>query len=338
MHGGKKDERSAEAPGRPNPGGRGWIRSTRLLLMAIGLVGVTLSVLACWGLIKVQFHIDAEQRAGAIQRNFDAHLKVASALTAFYGASREVERGEFHSFTKPLLASHAGIEQLAWAPRVLRQEQGDHQRKIQEEEGIEDYQIHELDDRGHPVAAGQRKEFFPVCYLEPGDHRLLKLGFDVASHPACREAIQAARNSGQLEDAGYVGLGRDGGEADGYFVVIPIFHKEKPIDTPQQRQENLQGVVLGVCQIGTIVDEVLGRYEDVGMDVRLFDDPLSSEGKLLHSYLSPGGGEPAASVETGPPEFPRTKMLPGIDYSTVLEVPNPQWSFSCTPTAADSRD
>jgi len=336
-----KGAKPARAPGESNAVGRRSSRSRVLLLSAIGLAGLVGSALVCWTLlvreyraIESRFQLESKRRVAAIERSFVRHMEVASALTAFYGASQEVERGEFHSFTKPLL-DHRGIKQLGWAPRVVQQERIDFVQGIREEEGFDDYRIGELDAHGRIIEARQREEFFPLCFLEPDTSKLPTLGFDLGSQEEISAAIRRARYSAALDAAGYVRFGPNTNQPDanrsepsGYFVVVPIYFKGQPHDTKEQRQENLQGVVLGVCRIGTIVEEAIARLGDVGMDVRLFDQPPPGYGKLLHAYLSPAGRK------APPMSWLRSMMLSKIDDTTMLEVPDPRWSIRCTPTAA----
>ena len=67
--------------------------------MAIAVAGLAVSVVI-WQLllsrqrqlIRTQFTLDAEQRVGVIRRSLATYLEVGSALTAFYAASKSVER------------------------------------------------------------------------------------------------------------------------------------------------------------------------------------------------------------------------------------------------------
>ncbi|OHB73165.1 MAG: hypothetical protein A2V70_18085 [Planctomycetes bacterium RBG_13_63_9] len=308
-------------------------------MVAIAVAGLAASVVI-WRLllsreqqlIRNQFTLDAEHRVGLIRRSFATHLEVGSALTAFYAASQSVERDEFRAFTEPFLARHGGIDQLAWAPRVGEAEREEHERTTRQATGLADYQIRESGPDGKLVPADARKECFPIYYCEPGKGEALPLGFDLGSNPGCLGAIEGARQHGHLDATGPI-LPGDGEAGSAVFtVLVPVFRKGMPTGTPEQRSEALEGFVVGVCEIGAIVEGALAQTKRVAIEVRLLSRPLGSGGRLLY-VCGPEGGDSAAYGVAAAMEPPV-----GMYYTSGLEVPNVPWAVLCTPEAGYGAD
>ncbi|MBN2473975.1 MAG: response regulator [Pirellulales bacterium] len=302
----------------------GATRSRFLLLLAIALTGVTVSILAYWTLrakedraIQKQFQFDAGQRVAAIQRDFTAHMEAASALTAFYAASDQVERDEFRSFTKPLLERHPGIRQLAWLPRVPLAGRAEHQRKA-EEEGLPGYRITEISVEGRTAEAGPRDAYYPVYFVESSDAKVLPLGLDLGSNDQCRNAMLRAQREGQLDATGVIQFGSGDLAVRGCFAFAPI-----------DREDSLQGFVLGLCDIAAIVDEAVQRSEALGIDIYLFDGPPDARAVLVCAHPSRLRSEPLRAAEVVP-----AKLLTGLHHRAALDLPNSPWSICCTPVAA----
>ena len=93
--------------------------------LAMIVLGIGLSVLAFlmvrhreYREVQLTFEEDAAERFDSLKREIEFDLQTLEAITAFYQASRGVERSEFRSFAKPLLDRHQSIQALEWIPRV----------------------------------------------------------------------------------------------------------------------------------------------------------------------------------------------------------------------------
>ena len=57
------------------------------------------------------------------------------------------------------------------------------------------------------MRAGERPEYFPVFYVEPYKKNATALGFDLASNPVRRQALEFSRDSGEPVATGPVRTG-----------------------------------------------------------------------------------------------------------------------------------
>ena len=313
----------------------GWKRWRLAVLAVTGLAGVIASVAAYWGLrvreyrlTEASFRLDAEQRAGAIHRQFATNLDVVRALMAFYRGSQEVERPEFSSFVQPFLESHAGIEAFGWAPLVRRDQREAHQQRARQE-GLRDYRITQRAPTGELTAAGaDRAECFPVFFLAPQRSSALALGFDLGSVGAALAAIERARATGELAVATRFPV-PDISAPRSILVFAPIYRKGPSATTPAERFARLEGVVLAVVQVGAIIEDSLDDSTDLGIDFQLFDRSSPDSEELLYTKLSRLRYRPFVVMRD-----PVERALGGISHQVGLTVADREWSIFCTPTDA----
>jgi CHASE1-domain containing sensor protein len=109
-------------------------------------------------------------------------------------------------------------------------------------EGLPGFQIIEPAAPGKPATAGKRKEYFPRYFFEPDDdyqngYNQIELGFDVASDPACREALERSSYTGEASATGRVTLGLKPG-GDGFMIFVPLYKEDTadPAHTQKRRR------------------------------------------------------------------------------------------------------
>ncbi|HET8818383.1 MAG TPA: CHASE domain-containing protein [Xanthomonadaceae bacterium] len=150
---------------------------------------------------------------------------------------------------------------------------------------------------------GVRGEYGPILYLEPKTtENVDAVGFDMFSHPVRRQAMQAARDSGEAWLSGAVQLVQDG-SADvpvrSVLMYAPVYRAGDSPRGPAARRLSMQGWVYAPIRIDRLVsaalDPRLGHVRvaihDVtgDIDVPLYSDP--------------------ASHATDPPQFRRSLLM-----------------------------
>ncbi|MGQ9576232.1 MAG: response regulator [Thermoguttaceae bacterium] len=290
-------------------GGPQWTGSRGLLLAAVGLVGLAGSV-AVSRTVRVRenrfiwasLRADAEQRVGAIRREFIANLTTFDALAAFYDGSEKVEPQEFRDFVGRFLRRYPGIRALAMAAPL------------------------QADEPTWPQTAGSQRRL-PVEFLEPARSRLLSEGLDLAADRMYWEAVQRAVESG--EPAATEGIPIDGrsGGSRAAVLVAPIYRKQAPTDTARQRQENLERVVLAEFELGRVLEEALEGTQPAGIDLRVFDRTAAGQRTLLYARGSPTRTAP---FEPGadPLQAEQAQFVHEVDFP----IAGRRWSICCTPT------
>jgi len=308
------------------------IRPRLILVLLAGLAGLAASAAAYWvlragedDLIQASLRSDAEQRVGAIRREMGAAFGMLHALAAFYHGSTSVDRDEFRAFAAPFLKRRPGILALAMAPRVRAEDRAQHESQVRKEHDPQ-YRIHPIGLEGEdrrPAAAVS----YPVVYLEPKPSDALTMGSDLSSSGACLEAIQRARRTDALAATPPIALGNRPEGPRSVFVVAPVFEKNVPLDTPEEREKHLVRVILAEFRIGTIVEDALDGTRPIGIDVLVCGKTPRGDEEIL--YVRPSGARIAPYV---PGTDPRDQVPSELTFDAPFEVAGRPGRIYCTPT------
>lgn len=302
------------------------------LCLFLALGGIVISLLLArllrdheQQLIAVQFQHDGMRRIEAIQNATVDRLNVVDILGAFYSGSQLVERNEFHTFAKPLLARFQGVTVLGWAPLITQEERAEHEQAAKTD-GFSDYRIHDRKN-GRIVNVGERDYYLPILFIEPFDKNSTRLGFDIRSDPACFSAVESAMETGKPSAA--VCTPGASSEADGrlLYVVAPIHKKNKKAVYPADRSA-IDGFVFAVFDINAIIEESLKRFPTIGIDVCVRDPSRDDEPPIcvrpspMRDNISKEADDTVGS-EKGLPNVPVLK--------SVLIVADRRGEITCVP-------
>ena len=256
------------------------------------LIGVTISVAGFflslhWDMqvIRTEFEHEAENHFETIRREIESNLHTLSSIKAFFDSTEEVGKAAFADLTRPLLALQPSIQAFEWIPRIELSE-----RRAWEEDarrdGFPDFQITERDTQEKIIRASDREEYFPVYFVEPYTGNEIALGFDLASNPARREALQKATDTGEMVATARIKLVQEKVGQFGFLVFAPIYGKGLPSDSITTRRANLKGFALGVFRVGDLIEKSLTYLKPGGIDIYLYDSSGPREESFLYTHLS----------------------------------------------------
>jgi len=180
-----------------------------------------------------------------IERQINSDLDSVLALSDYMKAFSAVERSSFARFVARPLAVHPSLQLLAWVPRVPNSERGNYEAKARTETDPS-FEITERGPRGELRPALQRSEYFPAFYVEPTAGNETALGFDLASHPEIRAALDRGRDTGEMIVTNYTGLTQGNSPELGLLAIVPIYGNTIKPTTLESRRQLLQGFVVGV--------------------------------------------------------------------------------------------
>ena len=265
----------------------------------------------------------AEQRLKAVESAVVEKLLVVDVLRSMYDASRGMDRGEFATAVGAYLTRVPGIRALVWVPRVRQSERSECEMRARQD-GVERFQIVERDAQDQVVRAPVREEYYPVYYVEPFLANTYAVGFDMASNPARRHALEQARDSGQIVATSLVRL--LGPEDDGILVFAPVYEHQGLTYGPQERRKNLKGLVLGVFRVAEFIEAGLSSLGSASLDLWVSD--LTDTPRVLYARTAAAAGTapPASAVGT----------VADADASRVrvLDVGGRRWVVQCSVTPA----
>ena len=101
---------------------------------------------------------------------------------------------DFHELVQPLLQRFPTIQAVEWAPQVGAAERAGFEAAQQA--AMPGFIIRERDASGQLRPASDRNQLYPVTYLDPLVGNEQALGFDLASSPERRAAIETALAGG----------------------------------------------------------------------------------------------------------------------------------------------
>ena len=229
-----------------------------------------------------RFEIPATDQARLITDSFARYQGEVESLRACYDASTFVNRNEFAIFAGSVVSRFAGIQALEWIPRVRAEDRATYTQRARSE-GFEHFEISERSPDRALVRAGDRDEYFPVYYVAPVMGNEAAVGFDLASNPARRLALQKARDTGRMTLTERITLFQEEESQGGVLAILPIYLGGGIPATTESRRSALTGFVLGVFRIGDAIARVVDPAETPrDLDVYLFDLNAEGEKRLLH--------------------------------------------------------
>ncbi|MCP5480980.1 MAG: CHASE domain-containing protein [Spirochaetales bacterium] len=222
--------------------------------------------------IETEFRARADSVSAALQRNLDRYVYALDSVHSLYRASNDVTRSEFSLFTQRLVKQHTAIAALEWVPRVPHAMRATLETQARRE-GLAGFRFQELGPQGDLRVAGQRKEYFPVYFIEPGEQNAAAFGLDLASNPVRARALLHARLTRRPVATAPLNLVQSSGGSVGFLLLYPIFKGSPP---------ELQGYVAGVFQVEAIVEETFRAGFPLETELRL-SDATDARSRALYS-------------------------------------------------------
>ena len=268
--------------------------------------------------VKQELRLEAEGRSWVIRRTLAEQMLAMESVRALYAASVEVERHEFRAFVQPILAGVSEMETLAWAPREPAADRAAFEARMGLEFGS-GFRITQLAPGGELVPASGRAEYFPVVYVEPVAGKEEAIGFDLASDETRREAIERARDTGEVSSTGRVSAPVGGEPA--VMLMAPVYAGGVTPPAVADRRARLEGVIAGSVRLSAVFADALAGIPAEELDVQVFDRSARDGGQLLYCFRA---GSARCRVAQGGLEGP------GAEHAEMLEVGGRRWEVVFT--------
>lgn len=281
-------------------------------------------------LAEAAFQSTAEVEAGIVQDGLDDYPDATYALSLYLSvAQEEVSLQQFSVFAQDLRLKHPGISSFSWAPKVTRTEREAFEAKARATVRS-DYQIIDNALSGEPKRAADRDLYFPNLYTVGARQRLADLltGFDEAGVPIRNDALERARDSGQLVAVGPVVTMQEGsGEVTAYTIFAPVYKWQQPHDTAEQKRANLDGYVVGIMRIQDAVQQILTNSDAIKNFGLYFYDPAKGVDAQVSHWRASGSEDARAT----PPTV--GGLLAGPHLQAILKIANADLGVVITPAA-----
>ena len=279
--------------------------------------------------MRTNFEQTAKERISMFKEIVEENLHTLNWLSNLYKSSEKIGRAEFSEFVRPYLQTHPEVQALEWVPRVLDSQRQEYEATVRED-GFADFQIIESRNDGTVAAASERKEYFPVCFVEPYKDNIAAMGFDLGSNPVLFETLKWSYENKQPAATENIVLVEETNGRYGLLVCKPIYRNGAIIDSLLGRQDNLRGFVVLALRIDLLLDKLIANFEPWNMSVHLYDISSPSNQYLLDEYSSFVRTETDNGLVSYEP-FKVNIQTTDLYFSAELEVANKKWRVMCAP-------
>jgi diguanylate cyclase (GGDEF)-like protein len=244
-------------------------------ILTVGIVSVAVSIFF-WYVTSAseyrafvqEFDGRANNQAIILQNGIDDYWEKLYAVRALFDSSTQpITREEFENFSNSLLEGHAAILNIAWIPRIKREERAAHETAATRD-GLTDYHIRAISRDGSLPISPERNEYFPKYYSTEARNSPV-YGLDLNDGGARERVVNHIRDGNVLSTSPPLLLHIGQGDRRGFWAGVPVYARGLPHETPEDRRRNLLGIVQGVFQIGAMIDGIFAGVK-TPVDLYLF--------------------------------------------------------------------
>ncbi|MEN3328811.1 MAG: hypothetical protein V7638_3618 [Acidobacteriota bacterium] len=264
------------------------MRNRVLLPYLLLLLGFCFTLVVYYYFYKLTYEQDRIRFDSSVQEIQDqVRLRIATSTallragTGLFAASDFVDAHEFESFVTEieLEKNYPGVEGIGYSARFTPQDKAQVVASMHRQ-GFSEFRIWPDES--------PRREYNSIIYLQPDTIRNKgAIGYDMGTNETRREAMEAARDTGKPFASGRVHLvqERDLPEASrqsGFLIYVPVYQKNAPIDTEQERRDALLGFIYSPLRAEDFIEAATAnRKYDVNFKV--YDGTEEKAANLLGS-------------------------------------------------------
>jgi signal transduction histidine kinase len=235
--------------------------------LIIGCIGLMLTAVAG----KIVFDIESrkvedEYRATAkvqeneIRNRLHEIGKHVEGLALFIESGGGVTQQSFSLFVAPINTT-LGVRAWAWIPKISATDQHAFERRMRHQ-GMPEYKIFGMTSAPARSTALFRPFYFPVAYNLPREGNEASAGFDLASEPVRRSAIDEAIQSRLTVSTSAITLIQAARNEPAVLLFHPVFNRGT---------DRLEGLALGVLQLQVLLDRITvlrpELYAEMSLDI-----------------------------------------------------------------------
>ena len=233
--------------------------------------------------LETTFRSDAQDSIRLVMSAVEAPMERLYRIHAHFESGGVPSASRFGEFATKALADAPSWRAVSWNPLATAEERERCEHRLQER--FPGRRIRERGPGGQLVLAAERSEYIYVDYIVPLEGNEAAVGYDVASNPQRREALDRARRTGELSVTSPIALVQDDSTAGlGILAFLPFAPKA----------EEPAGFITGVLSMYEVVAPAratgleLSITDVVGAPMSLYGTaPVSSEASqgLLPAFV-----------------------------------------------------
>ncbi len=225
----------------------------------------------------------------AIDRRMNSYVDAMLGARGLFPASESVEREEWRGYVEgvELEDRYEGIQAIGYVRYVPPGERDEFEDRLAEtfrDEGVQSSLAVQ--------PGGERSGYYPVTFVEPfNEVNENLLGRDRYTEPAHRDAMDRARDTGEAEATGKVYMfseasGNSGASlalVPGIVMYLPVYKKDEPTGTVDERRSALDGFVVCYLTTGELFRDIFEEPYEPEIDFEVYDGNELTPGNLLYN-------------------------------------------------------
>lgn len=267
---------------RDRPLWRARISSVALpMALALAVVAAMLHAASTWEREQARAAVQGygETLARVLDQRLVAHQEAIAALARLIEVTPEMNYAQFDYFTRITLKDNPDLYALSSDPLVTAKNRAAFEHELGARTALDRFQITEREPDGTLVRAGERPWYVPVAYIAPFAGNVAALGFDIASEPIRRDAIERARHSGEATATAPVQLVQQDRRGVGVLILEPArFHGE----ALTEQLPGLAGFAVGVLKVDELVEIATREVRRAGLEFELTDAAAGAGAAALY--------------------------------------------------------
>jgi len=275
-------------------------RGSRVFLpYLILLLGFCFTVLVYHYFSKLTYEQDALRFSSSVQQIQDqvrTRIETSTTLlragTGLFAASDSVEADEFDRFVQQiqLQKNYPGVQGIGYSLRFPAEDKAKVIAEMQQQ-GISGFKVWPEDP--------PRREYTAIIYLQPADNlNKLAIGYDMFTETVRRQAMEAARDSGNPTASGRVQLVQERGTEEkqwGFLIYAPVYQKKASLSTEAERRNALLGYVYSPYRADNFLAPVISANKS-DVTFQVYDGSELKQENLLTLNPNEAEEEPLFSV------------------------------------------
>ncbi len=224
------------------------------------------------------FAIRVRELVSHLDQRMQTYAQVLYGVQGLFASSDQVSAAEFHTYLdgQHLHQHFPGIQGVGYMARLVPEQLDAHVAQ-QRRSGVADYRVH---------PAGARDWYAAITYLEPSTGSNARaIGYDPASEPLRRAALEQARDTGLPALSARIRLVQEHEQEApvqaGFLMVLPLYRHGYPTGTLAERRAAIRGWVYAPFRMHDLMTG-LGGLHAAGLDVEIYDGSTLSAATRMY--------------------------------------------------------
>lgn len=273
----------------------------------------------------------ARGAVSALTAGIEKPVASLRSAASCWAAAGKVDGPSFHAMAKVLQSQVAGVEAVAWAPRVADADRAAFEAAVRAD-GPCEFRISDRTSSGEPLAAARRQDYYPVRFFGPIPSDAEVSGFDLGSAPGIRQAMDQACRTGEPAATERTALFHPDDGRLRVLVFQAVYRQGAQTDSAESRAANLQGFVAAIVRVGDLVEAAAGPLKENDLIMHLYDETAPAGKRFVCRVILNG---PDSAVRADEQESPPERPAP--HYVGALTLAGRPWEVVCTPGPGGSR-